>query len=169
MRAGKVHYVGLSNFTGWQLEHVMSTARQLGAYAPVSLQQQYSMLSRESEWEVVPACLHNGITILPWSPLAGGFLTGKYQRGSMPAPGTRAGSKKPLYQWVSAEYAASARNWTTIETVVRVAHELGATTSARRSAVAARSASGSDRAALTGGTCVRVVTAKGSEAPLGRT
>ena len=77
------------------------------------LQPQYSLLSREIEWEIVPAALHNEIGLLPWSPLAGGFLTGKYQRGSTPPSGTRAASDKPLYQWVSEEYANSHRNWAT--------------------------------------------------------
>jgi aryl-alcohol dehydrogenase (NADP+) len=126
-RAGKIRYVGLSNFTGWQLQLMVSTARQMGVQAPMTLQQQYSLLSRESEWEVVPAALHNGIGLLPWSPLAGGFLTGKYERGSSPAPDTRAGSDKALYQWVSAEYAASDRNWATIDALVRIAREIGVT------------------------------------------
>jgi hypothetical protein len=82
----------------------------MGFQSPVSLQQQYSLLSRESEWEVVPAALHNGIGLLPWSPLAGGFLAGKYRRGGTPAPDTRAGSRQPLYQWTSAGYAESDRN-----------------------------------------------------------
>lgn len=127
VRAGKIHYVGLSNFTGWQLQLMVSTARQMGVQVPLTLQQQYSLLSRESEWEVIPAALHNGIGLLPWSPLAGGFLAGKYERGTAPAPETRAGSDKTLYQWVSADYAASDRNWDTIETVVRIAKEIGAT------------------------------------------
>ena len=127
VRAGKVHYIGLSNFTGWQLQLMVSTARAIGAQVPVTLQQQYSLLSRESEWEMVPAAVHNGIGLLPWSPLAGGFLTGKYQRGGTAAGGTRAGSDNPLYQWVSEEYAASDRNWATIDAVVTIAAEMGAT------------------------------------------
>lgn len=99
---------------------MISTARQMGVQVPVTLQQQYSLLSRESESEVVPAAAHNGIGLLPWSPLAGGFLAGKYQRGGTPAPDTRAGSHKPLYQWVSAEYARSDRNWDIIDTVAWV-------------------------------------------------
>ncbi|MFL6675804.1 MAG: aldo/keto reductase [Massilia sp.] len=125
VRAGKIHYVGLSNYTGWQLQLMMSTAKAMGVQAPVSLQQQYSLLSRESEWEVVPAALHNDVGLLPWSPLAGGFLAGKYRRGGTPAPDTRAGSEKPLYQSISAEYAESDRNWATIDTVVRIANEMG--------------------------------------------
>jgi aryl-alcohol dehydrogenase-like predicted oxidoreductase len=129
VKSGKVTYVGLSNFTGWQLQLTISTARAMGVELPVTLQQQYSLLSRESEWEVVPAALHNGIGMLPWSPLAGGFLAGKYRRGVAPDKNTRAGSANPLYQWVSAEYASSDRNWATIDTVTRIAEELGATAS----------------------------------------
>lgn len=127
VRAGKIHYAGLSNFTGWQLQLTVSTAKAMGVHAPLTLQQQYSLLSRESEFEMVPAALHNNIGLLPWSPLAGGFLTGKYQRGATPASDTRAGSANELYQWVSAEYAASDRNWATIDEVVRIAKETGAT------------------------------------------
>lgn len=68
VHAGKINYVGLSNFTGWQLQLTLSTAQQMGTHAPVSLQQQYSLLSRESEYEVIPAALHNQVSLLPWSP-----------------------------------------------------------------------------------------------------
>jgi len=129
VRAGKIHYVGLSNFTGWQLQLFVSTSKAMSLQPPVTLQPQYSLLSREIEWEIVPAALYNGLGLLPWSPLAGGFLTGKYQRGEAPATETRAGSQKTLYQWISEEYADSDRNWDTIETVVRIAKEIGATPS----------------------------------------
>ena len=92
----------------------------------MTLQPQYSLLSREIEWEIVPAALYNGIGLLPWSPLAGGFLTGKYQRGTAAPPDTRAGSEKPIYQWISEENANSNRNWVTIDAVVRIAGEIGA-------------------------------------------
>lgn len=128
-RAGKIHYVGLSNFTGWQLQLMVSTAKAMGLHLPVSLQQQYSLLSRENEFEVVPAALHNKIGILPWSPLAGGFLSGKYQRGGDAGSDTRAGSDNPIYSWASGDYAASDQNWATIDAVVRIAKDLGATPS----------------------------------------
>jgi aryl-alcohol dehydrogenase-like predicted oxidoreductase len=129
VRAGKIHYVGLSNFTGWELQLFVSTAKAMGAPVPVTLQPQYSLLSREIEWEIVPAALHNGLGLLPWSPLAGGFLTGKYKRGSTPAPDTRAGSEKELYQWTSEEYADSDQNWATVDAVARIAKEIDATPS----------------------------------------
>jgi aryl-alcohol dehydrogenase-like predicted oxidoreductase len=73
-------------------------AKAMGLPVPVTLQPQNSLLSREIEWEIIPAALHNGIGLLPWSPLAGGFLTGKYQHGGAAPSGTRAGSEKLLYQ-----------------------------------------------------------------------
>jgi len=127
VKAGKIHYIGLSNFTGWQLQLIVSTAKALGLQVPVTLQPQNSLLSREIEWEIVPAAIYNGLGLLPWSPLAGGFLTGKYQRGGKAASGTRAGSEKPLYQGTSEEYADSDRNWATIDAVVRIAKGIGAT------------------------------------------
>jgi len=127
VRAGKVLYVGCSNYAAYRLMRSLWMARN-NHWAPfVTLQAQYSLLVRDLEREHVPLCRDEGLGILPWSPLAGGFLTGKYQRGSTPAPGTRAGSEKPLYQWVSGEYAASDRNWSTIDAVVRIAREHGAT------------------------------------------
>jgi aryl-alcohol dehydrogenase (NADP+) len=125
VRSGKIHYIGLSNFTGWQLQLFVSTAKEMGVPIPVTLQPQYSLLSREIEWEIVPAAIHNGLGLLPWSPLAGGFLAGKYRRGSAPSTNTRAGSKKELYQWICEEYADSERNWNTIEAVERIAKEIG--------------------------------------------
>jgi len=127
VKAGKIHYIGLSNFTGWQLQLIVSTAKAMGLQVPVTLQPQYSLLSREIEWEIIPAALHNGIGLLPWSPLAGGFLSGKYQRGAAAPANSRAGSEKPIYQWISEEYANSDRNWATIDAVVQIAKEIGAT------------------------------------------
>ncbi|WP_313905604.1 aldo/keto reductase [Streptomyces malaysiensis] len=127
IRAGKIHHAGLSNFTGWQLQLTVSTAKAMGVHVPLTLQQQYSLLSRESEFEMIPAARHNNIGLLPWSPLAGGLLTGKYQRGTTPAPDPRAGSDDALYRWVSAEYASLDRNWATIDQVVRIAAEIGTT------------------------------------------
>jgi aryl-alcohol dehydrogenase-like predicted oxidoreductase len=125
VRVGKINYIGLSNFKGWELQLFVSTAKAMGAPLPISHQPQYSMLSRWVEWEVIPAAVHNGLGILPWSPLAGGFLSGKYKRGETPASDTRAGSEKPLYQWTSSDAAKSDRNWAVIDTVVRIASGLG--------------------------------------------
>jgi aryl-alcohol dehydrogenase-like predicted oxidoreductase len=127
VRAGKIHYTGLSNFTGWQTQLMVSTARQMGVEVPATLQVQYSLLSRDVELEVVPAALHNGLSVLPWSPLAGGLLSGKYLRGEPPAPGTRAGSDNPLYQWATNRYLETGRGWDTIDVLTQIAQETGAT------------------------------------------
>src|SRR3954453_9846783 len=89
VRAGKIHYVGLSNFLGYQLQRAVNVAEFRGLTVPVTLQPQYNLLVREIEWEIVPAAQANGLGLLPWSPLGGGWLTGKYSRGERPAGGTR--------------------------------------------------------------------------------
>src|SRR5919112_2480080 len=91
VRAGKIRYYGFSNFTGWQLTKAVLLARSLGLAGPVSLQPQYSLLVREIEYEIVPASLDAGLGMLPWSPLGGGWLTGKYQRDQRPSGATRLG------------------------------------------------------------------------------
>ncbi len=91
IRAGKIRYYGLSNFTGWQLTKAVHLARALNVPGPVTLQPQYSLLAREIEWEIVPAVLDAGLGILPWSPLGGGWLSGKYRRDERPAGATRLG------------------------------------------------------------------------------
>ncbi|HLV05455.1 aldo/keto reductase [uncultured Georgenia sp.] len=85
VREGKVRYVGCSNVTGWQLVDADWTARTAGLSAFISVQNEYSLLSRGIEAEVVPAAAHVGAGILPYYPLASGLLTGKYRRGE-PAP-----------------------------------------------------------------------------------
>ncbi|MEO3937645.1 aldo/keto reductase [Dermatophilaceae bacterium Soc4.6] len=91
VRAGKIGYVGLSNFTGWQLQRAVDLAEHRHLAPPVTLQPQYNLLVREIEWEIVPAALANGLGLLPWSPLGGGWLTGKYTRDERPTGATRLG------------------------------------------------------------------------------
>ena len=88
---GKIAYYGFSNVLGWQLTKAVHVARANGFTPPVTLQPQYSLLVREIESEIVPACVDASIGLLPWSPLAGGWLTGKYQRDSDPTGATRLG------------------------------------------------------------------------------
>lgn len=86
IQQGKVRYIGCSNMTGWQLQLAAIMGRQpsLGKY--VVLQQQYSLLCREVEWEVTPVAEREGVAILPWSPLKGGWLSGKMNKGEENAP-----------------------------------------------------------------------------------
>ncbi|MBI5022151.1 MAG: aldo/keto reductase [Ignavibacteriales bacterium] len=81
VRWGKVRYIGCSNFTGWQLMKAMAVSEKLNLAKFITIQSYYSLMNRELEFEIVPACLDQDLGILPWSPLAGGFLTGKYKRG----------------------------------------------------------------------------------------
>jgi aryl-alcohol dehydrogenase-like predicted oxidoreductase len=91
VRAGDIAYVGLSNYTGWQLQQIVDLAELRSLVRPITLQPQYNLLVREIEWEIVPASLANGLGLLPWSPLGGGWLTGKYTRDARPSGATRLG------------------------------------------------------------------------------
>ncbi|SDS67224.1 Aldo/keto reductase family protein [Friedmanniella luteola] len=129
VRAGKIHYIGLSNFTGWQLQLTLSTAAAMGCQLPVTLQQQYSLVCRENEYEVIPAALHNDIGLLPWSPLASGFLTGKYERDTKPPSGARMGADSAFYNRTLRLLVAEQQNWDTLEAVRAIAASIGATPS----------------------------------------
>jgi aryl-alcohol dehydrogenase-like predicted oxidoreductase len=89
VRAGKVRYIGCSNFTGWQIADADWTARSGHGARFVSAQNNFSLLERNVEREVNPACARFGLGMLPYFPLASGLLTGKYKRGEAPAEGTR--------------------------------------------------------------------------------
>ncbi|WBQ02929.1 aldo/keto reductase [Kribbella sp. CA-293567] len=91
VRAGKILYGGLSNFTGWQLQKACDLIDRRGWSPLVTLQPQYNLLVREIEWEIIPAAQDNGLGLLPWSPLGGGWLTGKYSFDEEPTGDTRLG------------------------------------------------------------------------------
>lgn len=78
VRQGKVRYIGLSNFTAWQIAHADGVARQLGTEKFCSVQAYYSLVGRELEWDILPAAKHLGLGTMIWSPLAAGYLSGKY-------------------------------------------------------------------------------------------
>ena len=85
----KIRYYGFSNTTGWQLQKIVETARRLGLAPCASLQQQYSLLCRHTELEVTEVCEREAVALLPWSPLKGGWLSGKVQRGAAVPEGSR--------------------------------------------------------------------------------
>lgn len=91
VRAGKIHHLGWSNVTGWQLQKILTTARLEGHVVPVTVQPQYNLLDRGIETEVLPCCLSEDVALAPWGPLGGGWLTGKYTRNSEPTGATRLG------------------------------------------------------------------------------
>jgi aryl-alcohol dehydrogenase-like predicted oxidoreductase len=89
VREGKVRYLGSSNLAAWQVADADWTARTAGTERFVSAQNHYSLLEREVERELVPACERYGVGVLPYFPLANGLLSGKYHRGEPPPPGSR--------------------------------------------------------------------------------
>lgn len=90
VRQGKVRYIGASNFKGWQLQKALDLSDAMGLERFVCLQPQYNLLSRATEYEVLDVCEHEGLGVIPWSPLRGGWLSGKFKRGmSEPPAGTR--------------------------------------------------------------------------------
>jgi aryl-alcohol dehydrogenase-like predicted oxidoreductase len=118
VRAGKVRYLGNSNFAGWQIADADWTARAAGRTPFISAQNQYSLLHRAVEAEVVPACEHFGLGLLPFFPLDSGLLSGKYRRGERPAEGTRL--SLPRYQrWLDGA------DWDKIEALTAYGAERG--------------------------------------------
>src|SRR6266545_3622214 len=97
VREGKVRYVGHSNLEAAQVEEVDALARQGGFTRPVSAQNQYSLLRREAEQELLPTCERLGLGVLPYFPLASGLLTGKYRRGEPPPEGTRLSGRGDVF------------------------------------------------------------------------
>jgi aryl-alcohol dehydrogenase-like predicted oxidoreductase len=125
VRAGKIMYVGCSNYAAYRLANAMWIARDQRLSGYVTLQAQYNLLVRDLEREHIPLCRETGLGILAWSPLANGFLTGKFERGKPPQTGTRLGEKAERFARYDLE-----RNWKILDAVRAVAAELEATPSA---------------------------------------
>lgn len=117
LRSGKVRYIGASNFSAWQFTHANAVAELHNWTQFVSIQPHYHMLNREIEAELLPACSFFNIGVLPYFPLAGGFLTGKYQRGQGAPKGSR-GEESPYVQ----KYMTNA-NYSTLEKLSAFAKE----------------------------------------------
>lgn len=103
VRAGKVRYIGCSNYTGWQLMKALALSEKLGLEKFVTLQAYYSVIHRDLELELVPLCLDQGLGVLPWSPLAGGFLGGRYRRGKPRPENSRRTKAEESFLWVDEE------------------------------------------------------------------
>jgi aryl-alcohol dehydrogenase-like predicted oxidoreductase len=122
--SGKVRYLGASNYAGYQLQKAVDLSRQNGWEAFACLQPLYNMLDRSFEWELAPVCEAEGVGVIPWSPLRGGWLSGKYRRGmSKPLPDTRieeAGKHGWSESW---DAYATERTWQVVENLSDVAVE----------------------------------------------
>ena len=124
--AGKVGYPGLSNFTAWQVQKAVDLAEHRNLAVPVTLQPSYSLLVRDVEFEIVPACLHNGLGLLPWGPLGGGWLSGKYTRDQRPQGSTRLGEDPARGMEAYDRVSSRQRTWDVLEAVQDVAERRGA-------------------------------------------
>jgi aryl-alcohol dehydrogenase-like predicted oxidoreductase len=124
VRSGKVRYIGVSNFTGWQLVKALYTSELKGLEKFVTMQPQYSLVERNIEYELLPACVEEGIGVMPWGPLGGGFLSGKYRRGEEPPEDSRiAGASDDLEEaW---HKRAVERNWRTLDVVGEISETTG--------------------------------------------
>jgi aryl-alcohol dehydrogenase-like predicted oxidoreductase len=124
VRQGKVRYVGVSNFTGWQLMKALYVSELHGFEKFASLQPQYSLVERNIEREILPVCREEGLGVIPWSPLGGGFLSGKYRRGEKPPQGSRIEEAVESMEehW---DRRATERNWRTLDVIGEVSEETG--------------------------------------------
>ena len=125
VRAGKIRYAGVSNFLGWQLQKASLLAQFHGLAPIVTLQPQYNLLNRDVEFELVDVCRNESIGILPWSPLAGGWLTGKYLRDRTPTGATRLGEDPLRGMEAYAARNAQQRTWQVIDALRQVAEARG--------------------------------------------
>ena len=103
VRSGKVRYIGCSNYAGWQLAEALGISRERGLASYICAQNQYNLLDRSIERELIPACRHFNVGIVPYFPLASGFLTAKYRPDSPPPKGTRLATTQRLADQVLTE------------------------------------------------------------------
>ena len=126
---GKIGYYGFSNFTGWQLTKATMLAERHGWNLPVTVQPQYNLLARGIEHEIVPAALDAGLGLLPWSPLGGGWLSGKYVRDVPPTGSTRLGENPGRGMEAWEQRNANPRTWEIIGALNDIAQAHDASTS----------------------------------------
>ena len=126
VRDGKVRYIGASNYTGRQLQRAVDLQCSAGLERFRCLQPQYSLLCRSTEWDLVPLCREEGIGIIPWSPLKGGWLTGKYRK-EMDAPPAQSRVGRSRGDDAEGDWRAdvSEQTWAVVEELVSVADTLG--------------------------------------------
>ena len=119
---GKVLYVGASNYTAWQLMKAIGIAELRGWTPFATLQPEYSLITRDIERELLPLCREEGLAVLPWSPLGGGILTGKYTKDAPLPEGTRGGEAEMP---IAFTYKLDDRAWNIVDAVQKVAGDTG--------------------------------------------
>jgi aryl-alcohol dehydrogenase-like predicted oxidoreductase len=124
VHSGKVRYLGASNFKPSQLQQALDLSRQHGWQSLVCLQPLYNLLDRAIEWDLLSVCLDEGLGVIPWSPLRGGWLSGRYQRGMQAPPqGSRIDAADKQNWGERWELYANERTWTVLDTLFAVAQE----------------------------------------------
>lgn len=124
VRSGKVRYIGVSNFRGWQLQKAVDLCQRNG-WAPISsLQPLYNLLDRSPDWELLPVCANEGIGVITWSPLRSGWLSGAYRRGMTAPPADSKVSTPGTHTW---DRYAGERTWKLIDEIEAIAEETGRT------------------------------------------
>jgi len=128
VRSGKVRYTGASNFSGWQLQKAIDLSLQNG-WEPFScLQPLYNLLDRSTEWELIPVCQYEGLGIIPWSPLRGGWLSGKYRRGMTEPPKDSRVEVAEKFGWSESWCAYdNEHTWSVLDALFAMAEETGKT------------------------------------------
>ena len=124
--SGKVRYLGASNYSGWQLQKAIDLSRQHGWEPFRCLQPLYNLLDRDTEWELLPVCRNEGLGVIPWSPLRGGWLAGRVNRGmTAPPAGTRLEAAEA--RGLSERWGAydNEHTWRVIDTLFAIADEAG--------------------------------------------
>lgn len=119
--SGKVRFIGASNLTGWQLQKAIDLSRHHGLEPYVCLQPLYNLLDRDAELDLIPVCQNEGAGVIAWSPLAGGWLSGKYTKD---AGGPPAGSRSSQADWDSHD---NDRTWRVLDALRAVAAEVDRT------------------------------------------
>ncbi len=128
VKSGKVRYIACSNFDGWQLSEAMWTSRVNNLNGFITVQPRYNLFERQIERELVPCCKAHGVGIIPWGPLAGGFLTGKYRRGEAPKTPAEGEPEAKAYSELYSGVITEA-NWDRLEKLQAFAKTRGRTVS----------------------------------------
>jgi len=126
VRAGKVRYIGCSNFTARQIQKSLDICKAKNYEAFTCLQPQYSLICRTTEWDLLDTCIEEGLGCIPWSPLAGGWLSGSYKRGMTGAPKDSRVAWAEAVGWKATDWSTQAeeRTWQIIDELHKVADEM---------------------------------------------
>lgn len=128
VKSGKVRYIGVSNYSGWQLQKAIDLSNRMGWEPFTCLQPQYNLLCRSTEWELMEVCRNEGLGVIPWSPLRGGWLSGKFKRGmSAPPEDSRIHTAEQKGWSESWSNYNNEYTWTVLDALHAVAEDVGKT------------------------------------------